>query len=304
MEKRDNWFTDYQQIPSLGIAGMRQLANRISLFDVRDFSNRTVLDFGCNVGQMCFFAADHGASQVVGVDFDEAAFKRALKFKQLKPTYADKITFKLDDLDNPLFWNHVPMYDTTLFLSMIDTKELKNRFGMLSKAGMKARNVLYFEGHLKQSYVKYIKMLIELTDFSQIVYLGQSEGRPFFRCSRVVLDAQMCIDEIRASSHRHKRIAIVGNQLAGKTTLLQRLGQVEGFTIYDDCNNIPLLLKAEKIILADYRAGIYLDDFDVIFNLLTPPSVWERHRPNLGFTRSSPAREFTQLKELYTVKTY
>ena len=54
--KRDNWFNDYHEIPQLGIKGKRDLNSRIAHYNQNDFKNATVVDLGCNMGQMSFQA--------------------------------------------------------------------------------------------------------------------------------------------------------------------------------------------------------------------------------------------------------
>lgn len=42
-----------------------------------DWSGRSVLDIGCNSGQYCFFAKEHGASRVVGIDINKHRLQQA-----------------------------------------------------------------------------------------------------------------------------------------------------------------------------------------------------------------------------------
>ena len=137
-EKRDKWFTNYQEIPGVR-QGKRKLEDRAG-FDQADFRGKTVLDLGCNIGQMSLHAITLGATCVLGVEYDKVAYAEAQAVRQ-----SEAIIYKLDDLDNPLFWHHIGQYDTVLLLSVIDTKELTNRFGILAKACMKCKVVMYLE---------------------------------------------------------------------------------------------------------------------------------------------------------------
>lgn len=58
-KKRDNWFNDYHNIPELGIKGTRNVESRISVYDVEDFKNATVIDLGCNMVK-CLFKLKNG----------------------------------------------------------------------------------------------------------------------------------------------------------------------------------------------------------------------------------------------------
>jgi SAM-dependent methyltransferase len=300
MQKRDRWFRQYQEIPGLS-EGMRKLASRTQHFQLEDISGRSVLDLGSNTGQMAFWAAEQGAARVLGIEYDSAAFELARRYRDALPHSAGRVRFKLDDLDNPCCWHHLERHETTFLLSLIDTKELENRDALLAKACMKTTGVLYLEGHLKQPHVKYMNQILTMTDFTRVCCRGQHEGRHFFRCSREVMDTGACLTAIRAAAARGDRIAITGNQLAGKSTLLKQLGPLEGYTILDDCADVEKLRRTERLLLADYRAAHYLDDFDVVFHLVTPPGVWEEKRSSLPWTRSSPARPWTRLREFYTV---
>jgi len=68
--KRDNWFNDYHEIPQLGIKGKRDLNSRIAYYNQDDFKNSTVVDLGCNMGQMTFQAQAWGAKHVTGIEYD------------------------------------------------------------------------------------------------------------------------------------------------------------------------------------------------------------------------------------------
>jgi len=189
-------------------------------------------------------------------------------------------------------------------LSVIDTKELENRFGILSKACMKCKSVLYLEGHgRKQPRCKYFKYILDNTDFTQVEYVGRYEGRDLFRCSRDVLDTEGFYAKLDAACERYDRIAVVGNQLVGKSTLA-RGTRKPGFTVLDDCNDLELIGSCGKLILFDYRAALYANDFDVLFNVVQPPEKFEAVRGRARYLRSSELAPSETLCCLYTVRTH
>ena len=306
MEKRNNWFTDYLEIPGV-TKGMRALDSRTQYFQAADFAGASVLDLGCNVGQMSFWAAQQGARAVTGVEYDLAAYHKALAYRKQVPG-GERVRFRHDDMDLPTAWHHLPVHDVVMLLSVIDTKELKNRFGILSRACMKTAKVFYLEGHLKQPHTKYINYLLDHTDFTQVRHLGASQGRDLFRCTRDVLDTGQFYAAIQAAVEKYDRVGVVGNQLAGKTTLRKGLGAValpEGVRVLDDCRDVATLGKPGKMILFDYRAAVYCDDLDVIFHVLSPAEKWESWRPNLGPLRSAKLKEpLGRLHEFRTVLTH
>jgi SAM-dependent methyltransferase len=299
-EKRDKWFTNYQEIPGVR-GGKRKLADRDGGFDAADFKGKSVLDLGCNLGQMSLFAAAQGAASVLGVEYDTDAF---LEARAIRDQQSDSIVrYKLDELDNPLFWHHVEPHDTVLLLSVIDTQELANRFGILSRACMKCKGTLYLEGHRNQLRSKYLQYLLDYTDFTQVEHVGRYGGRDLFRCSRDVLDAEGFHENLAAACKRYNRIAVVGNQLAGKSTLRRRTS-VPGFTVLDDCDDIQRINSCERLILFDYRAAIYANDFEVVFHVLQPPERFEMVRKNARPLRSSGIAHSDTLRCLYTVRTH
>ncbi len=298
--KRDDWFQDYQEI--LGVrTGKRKLDDRVDGFAADDFTGKSVLDLGCNIGQMSLFAAKCGASRVLGVEYDRTAFIEAMNIRDSKNLRA--LRYKLDDLDNPLFWHHIEPHDTVLLLSVIDTKELENRFGILSRACMKCNDVLYLEGHGNQPCSRYFQYILDTTDFTQIEHVGCYEGRDLFKCSRDVLDSADFYIKLSEACERYNRIAVLGNQMSGKSTLRGNM-QIEGFTILDDCDVWEKIKIPEKLILFDYRAAMYADDWDVIFNVLQPPEKFEVKRRNARYLRSSQIEPSSTLCNLYTVKTH
>lgn len=297
--KRDCWFTDYQEIPGV-CDGKRKLADRIPGFQVSDFENRTVLDLGCNVGQMSLYAVEQGAQRVLGVEYDKNAFQTARQIRSEKQLPSEVVQYKLDDLENPLFWRHIDRHDTVLLLSLIDTKELTHPLGILSRACMKCKNVLYFEGHRKQPLIKYVRYLLDHTDFTQIEHRGRYKGRDLFRCTRDVLDSEGFHKTLHCVCRRYNKIAVVGNQLVGKTTLREHISEPE-FAVFDDYDNCEEINACRRVILFDYRAGAYANDWDVMFNVLQPPNKFELRRKRSNHLRSPDIGEQTELKSLYSV---
>lgn len=308
-KKRDNWFVDYQEIPSLGVKGKRVLEDRLKYYNKQDFENKSVLDLGCNMGQMCFQSFDWKASRVVGVEYDANAIKVALEIKE-KLNY--DINFIIDDLDSNFFWNSIGSFDIVLFLSVIDTKELENRYGILSKACSKTKNVMYFEGHGKQPLSKYLKNIIDFTDFTQIKYLGNTPvERPFFRCSREIISSDDCVQKILKSNY--KKIGVVGKSGSGKTSIQTKLNEYKtNLNIIDDLiyTNQNVKIKSEDLknfndfVLFDYRAIDYCNDLDVVFFVTTNENLVGKVKNKNNIVRSPFLNNYENVKEVYTVLSY
>jgi len=323
-QKRDNWFTEYHDIPELGITGTRKVNDRIAHYDVNDFKDATVIDLGCNMGQMAFQAEKWGAKNVIGVEFDATAVANA---NEIKEKLQSNVNFVVDDLDSNFFWNSISKKDVVMFLAIIDTHELENRYGILSRACAKTEKVMYFEGHGKQPSSKYFQNIIDYTDFSQIIYKGDTPvNRPFFRCTRDVLTS----DEAKElfTSLGYNKIAVVGKSLSGKSTMrTETWNQLNdsGYAVIDDLRHIKTveenkegiliptsidkieieqLKDFDKFVLFDYRALEYYNEFDAVF-FLTPNEdligqIRDRKRP----MRSPSVKDCTTLKASYTVRTY
>jgi len=272
--KKDNWFKNYHEIPELGIKGLRTIKNRIQYYDVNDFKDASVLDIGCNVGQMSFQAEKWGASHVIGVEYDRAALENARNNKKLLKS---SVIFTLEDIDNPLFWRSFNSVDIVLFLAVFGTKELKDKFAILSRACAKTKKVMYFEGHRKAKLEEYIKNILEYTDFNKIEFLGHvGQRRVFIRCSREFLTYKECVKKILELKDRYNKIAVIGKGEAGKTYTRKLLGDCDTHLVVDDRKtssgdklSIDQLNSIDKIILFDYRALLYIKDFEVVF-FLTP----------------------------------
>ena len=248
MDKRNDWFVSYQRID--GSVGQRDLENRKIFFDTNDFNNKSVLDIGCNLGQMCKFAYESGASNVLGVDFDQNVIKKA--WSLLNVDESKKIKYLVDDIDNNLFYNNLDKYNTTLLLSVIGTLELKNRYGMLAKLSS-LTNVLYFEGHVDSKYSDLLDSLLKYTLFSRIEFKGiqydnndfklNNKGRHIFRCSNEkITRIQACEIILNLIESKTKQIiTIIGNGGVGKTTFKHNLID------YINTNSIKFKFDSEKI---------------------------------------------------------
>lgn len=311
-QKRDDWFVDYHEIPQLGIKGKRGLNDRIKFYEQSDFVGSTVIDLGCNMGQMSFQAKAWGASKVTGVEFDWTAVKRA---NQIKDQLGVDINFIVDDLDSNFLWTSLPNFDVVMFLAVIDTKELENRYGILSKACRKTNKVMYFEGHGKQPPSRYIKNIIDYTDFTEIKYLGQTPvTRPFFRCTRKKLTSDEAVQVILNS--KYNKIAVVGKSKAGKTTIRKRLAPLNNgkYTLIDDLViwseeparriNQTEIASIDKFVLFDYRGLEYYKDVDVVIFVHPNEDLIGQSRNPAKPLISPSIKYFDSVKEVYTVESY
>lgn len=79
-----------------------------------DFTDKTVVDLGCNFGQYCFLAKQQGALFVVGVDIDERVIEGARILARLEGI--DDVTFIKTDFLDATFGG---TFDIAMLLDMI-----------------------------------------------------------------------------------------------------------------------------------------------------------------------------------------
>lgn len=326
MQKRNDWFVNYQ-----GPDKLRTLESRTQFFNESDFENSSVLDIGCNEGQMCKYARSKGAVEVLGMDYDQSIISKCLQQNS-----DSAIEYIADDADNFFFFSSLKSYDVVMFLSVIDTQELENRYGMLSRLCNKTNKVMYFEGHNNQPPEKYTKMLQMYTDFTCIEYLGQTfdnnshvdgwvytgngKGRAFFRCSYETMDQTQAVTKIvELTRGAPVKIGVIGNGGSGKTTtrkLLEKeltgvMGtqegvfykEINGWYILDDVPDqmYKTLPSTDKLIYFDYRALSYEPEIKIVFNVIRNKKMRDQSRPEYALDRS-PAGLTEKVLTLYTVK--
>lgn len=222
--KRNNWFVDYELL--------RDLNFRKKTLIKSDFLNCSVIDVGCNFGQLSRYASDCGAKYVLGVDFDDSVI---IKARELSKEY-NNIDFLTDDIDNYIFYTNLPNFDTCLFMSVIGTKELKNRYGILSRLSAKTLKTMYIEGHYNVfRKIELLKSILNYTTFTSIEYLGPTYdnainkqnniSRDIFRCSRKIYTEEETLDKFVELLHNtdNSLIAIQGHGGTGKSTLNSKL---------------------------------------------------------------------------------
>lgn len=309
-ENKKKQFKNYQDIPVLGIKGQRSIEDRVKYFDKNDFKNSSVLDLGCNEGQMSFQSIEWGSSRVLGVEYDDIPLLKAVEHnKQLEYN----IKFIVDDLDNFLFWNSIGRYDVVLFLSVYGTRDLKCREGILSRVCQKTKKVMYFEGHnYKPDLPIYIDALTKYTDFSHFEYRGRTDrNRPFIRCSRETISPESCAKIL--SKPKYNKIAIVGKRTSGKTKIrdkLRSIGDPDGYMVIDDGRlhgekeKVPhdQIKKQKKIIMFGWNCLRYHQDIDQVFFVTRDGEDSLRRRNLVQKFVHSPPGSMKNIKYFQVVK--
>ena len=168
-------FSHYQAIDDLRIRGKRTIAERTSLFRPEDFKGATVLDLGCNIGQMMYQAMKWGATDVIGVEVEPNHAKHARRLL--------KCGVIIGDLEHRMTWDRIPKCDVVLLLSVV--RWMRDPVKLMKRASEKTHKAMYFEGHPRRFVPDiYRQALFRHTSFSRIERLGETPlERPFFRLS-------------------------------------------------------------------------------------------------------------------------
>tara|TARA_B110000259_G_scaffold44786_1_gene51922 strand:- start:3366 stop:4382 length:1017 start_codon:yes stop_codon:yes gene_type:complete len=323
MQKKDNWFTNYQTIGN--VRGQRDINYRKNYLKKEDFINKDVIDIGCNIGQMCFFSKELGAKNVLGIEYDKEAVKIANGMNKDSSIY-----FQTDDIDNYFLYTSLPEVDTILLLSVIGTCELTNKNGILSKLSQKAKKVMYIEGHHSvMKYKELFDMIIRNTTFTTIEYMGETYdnadyerkkfSRALFRCSREELNQSLFNEKIynTIQNNNESLNAITGHGGSGKSFILDNLIKFleneKKIVFKKNIDNNRKIYKNEeyKIIITDdipsetllnvisgykhklifdYRAVEYIKNNDItnLFYVKSDIKTRIKNRPQYQYDRSLP----------------
>jgi GT2 family glycosyltransferase/Flp pilus assembly protein TadD len=183
--KQLQWFDSYQTIPLVGIEGQRSL-RRFELMDMSKLSGYAVMDFGCNLGQICIQAVQAGANEVFGIEGMSDTYQVAcdigstLGFNNLNFL---NVNFNNSHFDRDIDSCYPDQVDYSFFLSVYRTKELTQRDRLFYYIINKTKKGIFFEGHAhsKIDTPDYYKWLFDCFKL-KYKFLGYSEGnlRPLF----------------------------------------------------------------------------------------------------------------------------
>jgi len=243
-------WVNYQDLPN--IKGERKIEDRIKYFNKNDFGGASVLDIGCWGGQMMLQAKEWGAKKVFGVEIDRDAIRlgRGLGLDIIR-----------DDIENPIFWREIENFDVILLLAILGN--MRNKEAVLSRASQKAK-ILYVEGHGKQhkfSVADWIDLFLTYTTYKNIEYLGDIQGRPFFRLTNTPFNTK------NLTEANFKRLALIGKPGAGKTYTLKYFNQPpnNGYKVYSDVEKIG----GEEKVIVDSHGALTLTNYDCVINIIS-----------------------------------
>ena len=115
-----DWYQKIHLKRGITTPGKLNTDSRIVWFNEFNFSNKTVLDIGCNSGQYCFYAKQAGAKSVTGLDVDK---NRIYQAKMLSLNEDIKVDFHLAGIDQATSFG---MFDIVICIAVVT--EVENIF--------------------------------------------------------------------------------------------------------------------------------------------------------------------------------
>ncbi|MFC1479815.1 methyltransferase domain-containing protein [Planctomycetota bacterium] len=266
-------FTPSLKQSKLSEEHLKQIKPYIPLLDPEDFRGTSVLDLGCGEGQLSFQALAWKAREVCGVEKDKDKFKKAAETSETLKT-GMRSMFICDDASRFSFWNMIGSFYVTLCLPLFPSEPRLKRCALLAKSAAHT-NIMYICGSQGDTVYDHLEDILSFTDFTSIEYKGEAGGKedtsgPLFRLSRSVLTQKKAAALIYSwiQNSTFSKIAVVGKAASGKSLIRKKL---EGMThndhdyeIIDDCNDRDHLNSIKKMVLFDYRALEYVDDFEAV----------------------------------------
>jgi len=172
----------YQSVDEMDIKGTRNMPYRVKALKLSEinFSGKTVLDIGCNLGYFCRYAAENGARRVVGIDrIADLSFQIS---NHLGDWNTDYLRLRLpDDLEEIKVLTGIEKFDIVIAAAVV-----KHVGGLASWLSKLCKETFIFEGHGSIPADNYSHDLNEL--FKEVVYLGTTNDnyiRHLFRCNVV-----------------------------------------------------------------------------------------------------------------------
>lgn len=169
----------YQPVDELNIRGTRDMETRIKAMRLGeiDFTGKTVLDIGCNLGYLCRWATEQGAWRVVGVDrIADLTFQIA---NWMGDWQTDYLCLRLpDEVGGIAEASGIREFDV-----VIATAVVKHLGGMAPWLRELCADLFIFEGHGTIEAAVYEPQLRD--HFETVNYIGQTDdnyARHLFQC--------------------------------------------------------------------------------------------------------------------------
>lgn len=167
----------YQSIEEEGMVGIRNMEHRYSILNLpTDFSNKTVLDLGCNLGMVCVVAKLRNARFCVGLDNNKNTIQVAIKYiKEKQYKNIELFTYDINQgLDKLISLIGPQKFDYVFALSIL---KHVNPISLFEIINFYTKDICWFEAHSKQNTTKIISILTKNLVFKKIETLGYTTDR-------------------------------------------------------------------------------------------------------------------------------
>jgi len=183
--KSKSKLSEHQEIIEFNLKG--EMAYDPRYTEVYDFSilkDKTVVDFGGNLGQSALEAYFCGAKQIYNFDCESPVIEAAKIIAETLGIY--NLNNHIIDFNEPSFeqdvLNIVGHWDWAIFQGIYRTIEIKNIQSNFDFIVENTKEGIFFEGHAnpKIDTDKFYRDIFEKYDFKEIEYLGHCNGRPAY----------------------------------------------------------------------------------------------------------------------------
>lgn len=160
----------YQAVPELDINGTRNLEHRLSVLrlDEVEFSGKSVLDLGCNLGAFSRLAYDKGARRIVGVDHvADLAYEISNWLGYWNIDFLDRSLMMINGGDIAAALGGIDKFD--IVFSMAIHNYMKGDVDWMADL---CKETFIFEGHggdPREAYEDYLNR-----NFDRVEHLGQT----------------------------------------------------------------------------------------------------------------------------------
>lgn len=178
------WFRNYQEIIELNLDGERKREPRYTkIYDFSILKNKTVVDFGGNVGQASIEAYFNGAERVYNFDMQKLTVEAGKAIADLfcpdvtnHIIYFNSLDFEADVLEIVSEW------DWAIFQAIYRTKEIKDIKKVFSFIVDRTKEGIVFEGNGDGDIDtdEFYQEVFRPYNFSSIKFLGHSQSRPAY----------------------------------------------------------------------------------------------------------------------------
>ncbi|XOU94768.1 MAG: hypothetical protein ACNFW9_01745 [Candidatus Kerfeldbacteria bacterium] len=178
------WFPRYQEIREAGLNGERKQDSRYSkIYNFSNLKNKSVIDFGGNIGQAAVEAFFNGATKIISFDIQKEAIDTG---KIISDTLGldiihDTIDFNKESFENDV-QNLAESWDWTIFQAIYRTKEIRDIKKNFDFIVNNTKEGIIFEGNAdpRIDTNEYYQEIFKPYNFSSIKFLGHHQKRPAF----------------------------------------------------------------------------------------------------------------------------